>query len=115
MMVQTTVRGTARRAFHARDGSLLLDPIPVAGKTGSLNGLNPDGHYEWFIGVAPADDPTIAVATLVVNRGKWRRSASQVAARGAASRVLRRGRLSRRKRRRSVAPRVAATQGGDRG
>ena len=80
MMVQTTVRGTARRAFHARDGSLLLDPVPVAGKTGSLNGKDPDGHYEWFIGVAPADDPTIAVATLVVNRGKWRRSASQVSA-----------------------------------
>jgi peptidoglycan glycosyltransferase len=80
MMVQTTVRGTARRAFHARDGSMLLDPVPVAGKTGSLNGVNPDGHYEWFIGVAPANDPTIAVATLVVNRGKWRRSASQVAA-----------------------------------
>jgi hypothetical protein len=80
MMVQTTERGTARRAFHARDGRLLLDPIGVAGKTGSLNGLNPDGHYEWFIGVAPADAPTIAVATLVVNRGKRTRSASQVAA-----------------------------------
>lgn len=80
MMVQTTERGTARRAFHARDGRLLLDPIPVAGKTGSLNGLNPDGHYEWFIGVAPADDPTIVVATLVVNRGKRHHTATQVAA-----------------------------------
>jgi hypothetical protein len=80
MMIQTTVRGTARRAFHARDGSLLLDPVPVAGKTGSLNGLNPDGRYEWFIGIAPADDPKIVIATLVVNRGKWHRSATQVAA-----------------------------------
>lgn len=80
MMIATTERGTARRAFHARDGSLLLDPIPVAGKTGSLNGLDPKGHYEWFIGLAPADAPEIAVATLVVNRGKWRKSASQVAA-----------------------------------
>jgi hypothetical protein len=80
MMVQTTMRGTARRAFHARDGSLLLGPIPVAGKTGSLNGLNPDGHYEWFIGIAPAQSPTIAIATLVVNRGKRGRSASQIAA-----------------------------------
>ena len=80
MMIETTERGTARRAFHARDGSLLLDPIPVAGKTGSLNGQNPDGHYEWFIGLAPADAPRVAIATLVVNRGKWRRTASQVAA-----------------------------------
>lgn len=80
MMVETTVRGTARRAFRARNGGGLLDPIPVAGKTGSLNGRDPDGHYEWFIGVAPADDPVVAVATLVVNRGTWRLSASQVAA-----------------------------------
>ena len=80
MMVETTVRGTARRAFQRRDGRSLLDPISVAGKTGSLNGKDPDGHYEWFIGVAPADEPVVAVASLVVNRGKWRRSASQVAA-----------------------------------
>jgi cell division protein FtsI/penicillin-binding protein 2 len=80
MMIETTVRGTARRAFRAQDGSALLGTVDVAGKTGSLNGKNPDGHYEWFIGVAPAENPTIAIATLVVNRGKWRRSASQVAA-----------------------------------
>jgi cell division protein FtsI/penicillin-binding protein 2 len=80
MMVETTVRGTARRAFKRRDGRGLLDPISVAGKTGSLNGKDPDGHYEWFIGVAPAERPVVAVASLVVNRGKWRRSASQVAA-----------------------------------
>jgi hypothetical protein len=81
MMVETTVSGTARRAFRGREGRTLLDPVAVAGKTGSLNGKSPDGHYEWFIGVAPAESPEIAVATLVVNRGgKWRRSASQVAA-----------------------------------
>ena len=80
MMIETTVRGTARRAFRGRDGRGLLDPIEVAGKTGSLNGKDPDGHYEWFIGLAPAEDPTVVVATLVVNRGQWRRTASQVAA-----------------------------------
>lgn len=80
MMIQTTLRGTARRAFHARDGSMLLGAIPVAGKTGSLNGRNPDGHYEWFVGLAPAQNPTIAIATLVVNRGKRGRSASQISA-----------------------------------
>jgi penicillin-binding protein A len=80
MMVETTESGTARRAFHGPGGDFLLESIPVAGKTGSLNGMNPDGHYEWFIGVAPADAPRVAVATLVVNRGRWGRSASQIAA-----------------------------------
>jgi peptidoglycan glycosyltransferase len=80
MMIQTTVRGTARRAFHGRNGHPLLDPIAVAGKTGSLSGEDPDGHYEWFIGLAPADAPTIAIATLVVNRGRWHMRATQVAA-----------------------------------
>jgi cell division protein FtsI/penicillin-binding protein 2 len=80
MMVETTERGTARRAFHARDGRLVLDPVPVAGKTGTLNGQNPDGLYEWFIGVAPADAPRVAIATLVVSRGRRHVNASQVAA-----------------------------------
>jgi membrane peptidoglycan carboxypeptidase len=80
MMIETTERGTARRAFRAKGGGRLLDTISVAGKTGSLNGQNPDGHYEWFIGLAPADAPKVAIATLVVNRGKWRKTASQVAA-----------------------------------
>jgi cell division protein FtsI/penicillin-binding protein 2 len=79
MMVETTERGTARRAFHTRGGDRLLE-IAVAGKTGSLNGVDPDGHYEWFIGLAPAESPRIAIATLVVNRGRWHRHASQVAA-----------------------------------
>jgi hypothetical protein len=80
MLVSTTANGTARRAFRGRDGKPLLAPIEVAGKTGSLSGRAPDGHYEWFIGVAPADAPQVAVATLVVNRGKWWKNASQVAA-----------------------------------
>jgi cell division protein FtsI/penicillin-binding protein 2 len=80
MLVETTISGTARRAFRASGGRPLLGPVTVAGKTGSLSGKDPKGRYEWFIGVAPADAPQVAVATLVVNRGKWWRSASQVAA-----------------------------------
>ena len=80
MMIETTERGTARRAFHDRKGGLVLDPVPVAGKTGTLNGQNPDGLYEWFIGLAPADAPRVAVATLVVNRGNRHASATQIAA-----------------------------------
>ena len=79
-LVDTTVRGTARRAFRTRGGRPLLDGIPVAGKTGSLNGTDPKGHYEWFIGVAPAGDPKLAVVTLAVQGKRWWWSASQLAA-----------------------------------
>jgi cell division protein FtsI/penicillin-binding protein 2 len=79
-LVDTTVRGTARRAFRVRGGRPLLPGIAVAGKTGSLNGTDPKGHYEWFIGVAPADDPKIAIATVAVQGKRWWWSASQLAA-----------------------------------
>ena len=80
MLTETTRAGTARRAFRGRGGHPLLGDIRVAGKTGSLSGRDPDGRYEWFIGVAPAEDPRIAVAVVLVNGRVWWRSASQVAA-----------------------------------
>ena len=80
MLTETTRSGTARRAFRGRGGRPLLGEIRVAGKTGSLSGRDPDGRYEWFIGVAPAEDPRIAVAAVIVNGKIWWRSASQVAA-----------------------------------
>jgi cell division protein FtsI/penicillin-binding protein 2 len=79
MLVDTTTRGTARRAFRTRGGRPLLGPVQVAGKTGSLSGSDPKGRYEWFIGVAPAEAPRIAVAVVVVQRARWWRNASQVA------------------------------------
>jgi hypothetical protein len=80
MLVDTTRSGTARRAFRGRAGRPLLGSVSVAGKTGSLSGKAPDGRYEWFIGVAPADDPRIAIATVLVQDDLWWRNASQVAA-----------------------------------
>ncbi len=80
MLVDTTTKGTARRAFRRRNGRALLGPVKVAGKTGSLSGDDPKGRYEWFMGVAPADEPKIAVAVLLVQSDLWWRNASQVAA-----------------------------------
>jgi cell division protein FtsI/penicillin-binding protein 2 len=80
MLVDTTQLGTARRAFRGRGGKPVLGPVSVAGKTGSLSGKGPDGRYEWFIGVAPADSPRIAVATVIVQDALWWRTASQIAA-----------------------------------
>jgi peptidoglycan glycosyltransferase len=80
MLVDTTKSGTARRAFQKRNGTPLLGPVDVAGKTGSLSGENPGGRYEWFIGAAPADAPRIAVAVLLVQGDLWWKNASRIAA-----------------------------------
>ncbi|MEE2834449.1 MAG: penicillin-binding transpeptidase domain-containing protein [Myxococcota bacterium] len=59
MMIATTKKGTARKTLGRIRG------VDIAGKTGSLivDGLD----YSWFAGYAPADDPRIAFAAVVVN------------------------------------------------
>ncbi len=94
MLIDTTASGTARRAFRKRGGHPLLGPVQVAGKTGSLSGGEPKGRYEWFAGVAPADQPRVAVAVLVVQGPIWWRSASQVAAEVLESVFCEKGRCS---------------------
>jgi cell division protein FtsI/penicillin-binding protein 2 len=79
LLRETTERGTARRAFRPR-GRPLLPGIAVAGKTGSLTGSNPPGRYEWFAGVAPADEPQLAIAAVSVQGQRWWTSGSQLAA-----------------------------------
>jgi peptidoglycan glycosyltransferase len=80
MMVETTRSGTARRAFRGSFGRPLLREMSVAAKTGSLSGKTPPGRYEWFIGLAPADEPKIAIAILVVQQKRWHTTGSQVGA-----------------------------------
>lgn len=72
MMRETVTHGTARRYFFDDRGNPFLPGIEVAGKTGSLTGADPYRAYSWFVGFAPADAPTIAVAALVVNEPRWR-------------------------------------------
>lgn len=71
MMRLTVTRGTSRRAFFNRRGRYILANISVAGKTGSIHGDDPEGDYEWFVGIAPVKDPQVAVAALVVNGNRW--------------------------------------------
>jgi len=80
LMIATTVSGTARRAFHAAYGRPILREMSVAGKTGSLSGTTPPGRYEWFIGLAPADRPKVAIAVLVVQQKRWHTTGSQIGA-----------------------------------
>jgi hypothetical protein len=80
MLVRTTTRGTARSAFRDRRGRPRLGEIRVAAKTGNLSGSEPSGRYEWFIGVAPAQAPTVAVAVLQLQDDLWWVRSSELAA-----------------------------------
>ena len=80
MLVRTTTRGTARSAFRDRRGRPRLGDIRVAGKTGNLSGDSPSGRYEWFMGVAPAEAPTVAIAVLQLQSDLWWMRSSEIAA-----------------------------------
>lgn len=82
MMENTVKNGTARHAFHTPRGAAYLKDMVVGGKTGSLLGNDPQGDYSWFIGMAPLDDPEIAVAALVINNPTWHIKAPFVAREG---------------------------------
>lgn len=80
MMIETTTRGTAKSAFRTRRGRRLLGAVDVAGKTGNVTGNDPYGRYEWFLGLAPAASPTIAVVVLQVQNNLWWSRSSELAA-----------------------------------
>lgn len=77
MMRETVTRGTATRAFARPPRE--LRGVAVAGKTGSLNEQRPFRDHTWFVGYAPAEDPQVVVATVVVNGPLWRVRAPWVA------------------------------------
>jgi cell division protein FtsI/penicillin-binding protein 2 len=77
MLSSTVTTGTSRRAFHDRRGRPLLD-VDVCAKTGSIDGVDPRGHYSWFAAFAPAQNPRIALVALVINQDRWKIKSSQV-------------------------------------
>lgn len=79
MMTTTVESGTARGAFFDERGNAFLPGIEVAAKTGSLSDAQPYRAYSWWVGFAPADNPKIALAALVVNSPKWRIKSSYLA------------------------------------
>ena len=79
MMLETTENGSARSAFKDAKGDSYLPGISVAGKTGTLSDNEANRHYTWFIGFAPADQPEVAVAALVVNNPTWQIKAPMLA------------------------------------
>lgn len=85
MMAMAVIKGTSRKAFRMKRREASIRGITIGGKTGSLTGEDPPGKYSWFVGMAPMEDPEIAVAAMVINQPKWRIKASQVAKEGFAA------------------------------
>jgi peptidoglycan glycosyltransferase len=69
MMIGVVEEGTGRAAA--------LPEITVAGKTGTAEGAG--GPHAWFIGFAPAADPTIAIAVVVEGGGSGGSVAAPIA------------------------------------
>jgi cell division protein FtsI/penicillin-binding protein 2 len=72
MMLHTVESGSAYSTFHDKRGRSFLPGIDVAAKTGTLTREKENRHYTWLVAFAPAKDPEIAVAALVVNSPEWR-------------------------------------------
>lgn len=68
MMQETTTNGTAKRYFKEML-SRRFPGIEIAGKTGTLRGLDPEGTYFWFVAALPAKDPELVVSALVIDPG----------------------------------------------
>ena len=71
VMLSTTTTGTAKK-FFIKNGREHIPGIALAAKTGHLSGGDGlHGHYSWFVAFAPAEQPEIAMAALVVNGEVW--------------------------------------------
>ena len=73
LMAATVESGTAKKGFHRafRYTANHLEDLDLGGKTGTLDGTEPAGHYEWYIGYAKHKDQPddgIAVAVMVINQ-----------------------------------------------
>jgi penicillin-binding protein A len=71
MMLTTVADGSAYKVFHDERGRAFLPNIEVAGKTGTLTRERENRHYTWLVAFAPARDPEIAIAAVIVNTPEW--------------------------------------------
>jgi penicillin-binding protein A len=83
LMAATVESGTARKGFRRAFGSRSINDLDLGGKTGSLDGSDPPGRYEWYIGYARLKEKPghgIAVVVMVINQRKRMVRASELAA-----------------------------------
>ncbi len=79
----TVDSGTARGGFQTGWPVDRREGFELGGKTGSLDGTDPPGRYEWFAGYARVEDEVdsgVAIAVMTVNQGRQVLNASWTAA-----------------------------------
>ena len=83
-MLRSVTQGTARKHMSTKNMARKnFEALRLGGKTGSLDGNDPAGRYDWFMGFAEAkNDPNKSIVVIVMQMHKEMRSqpATQVAA-----------------------------------
>jgi len=82
MFLRTVTEGTSRKATRRTLYSYNREGLNVGGKTGSLDGTDPKGRYDWFAGFAEyKQDPNQALILVVMQvHGKYRSQSSTTVA-----------------------------------
>jgi len=74
MMCQTVKNGTVSRTFSKSRYDRVLKELTIGGKSGSINGVEPEGRRNWFMGFAenPSTGESITIGCLVIrDRSHW--------------------------------------------
>ncbi|MEY4616439.1 MAG: hypothetical protein RJB66_1399 [Pseudomonadota bacterium] len=81
LMNQTIERGTSRKAFKELTKAKKFSIVEAGGKTGSLNGTNPKGKTDWFVGYGRLGTRMLAISIVTVNKTTWKVKSSYLAQR----------------------------------
>ena len=83
-MLRSVTQGTAHKHMSTKNMARKnFEALRLGGKTGSLDGTDPAGRYDWFMGFAESKaDPSKSIVVIVMQMHKEIRSqpATQVAA-----------------------------------
>ena len=79
---QASKLGEGLRAVVTRGTAKGVDfPVPTAGKTGTAQVGGKKKPHSWFVGYAPAQNPTVAFAVMIENGGYGAKNAAPLASR----------------------------------
>jgi cell division protein FtsI/penicillin-binding protein 2 len=79
LMGATISHGTSRKSFKPLTRNRKFRELEVGGKTGSLQGTNPKGKTDWFVGYGMLGDQRVSVAAVTVNKQYWTVKSSHLA------------------------------------